>query len=209
MIQFDHISIIAPSLEEGIDYVHACLDIELINGNTHIDMGTHNKRVKLGPECYLEIIAINPDAPPPPGPRWFGFDKMEAIISDWSKGVRLKGWVARTNNIDEILRTHGHLLGEKKWLDHHFYFSVLPDGALPMGGILPSIIDIGDDLPTATSLVDQGLRLIEFVLEHPDPARIIALYKEIGIISPPKVIEGPNPRFRAMIDTPGGLKILR
>lgn len=48
MLRFDHMTVIAPTLEEGIEYVSNCLEIDLINGTTHTDMGTHNRRVKLG-----------------------------------------------------------------------------------------------------------------------------------------------------------------
>ena len=209
MLQFDHMTVIAPTLDEGIEHVRACLEINLINGATHSDMGTHNKRVKLGADCYLEVIAINPDAPSPNGPRWFGLDQAEVVRSDWSNGSRLKGWVARTNDIDTVLMSHGHFLGSKKWLENDFYFSVLPDGALPMGGVLPCVIDVGDQPPTATSLEDQGVRLREFVLEHPSPSKIIALYNEMGITKPPKIREGEHLSYSALLDTPSGLKVLR
>ncbi|RCW85566.1 VOC family protein [Phyllobacterium bourgognense] len=209
MLQFDHMTVIAPTLEEGIEYVSNCLEIDLINGTTHTDMCTHNRRVKLGESCYLEVIAINPDAPSPSCPRWFGLDEIEAVRTEWSKGARLRGWVARTNEIDKVLRLHGHLLGSTKWLDDHFNFSVPAGGELPMGGILPSVIDVGDNPPTATSLVDQGVRLREFVLEHPTPSKIIALYNEMGIVEPPKVREGARPCFSALLDTPSGLTVLK
>lgn len=209
MLHFDHMTVIAPTLDEGIDYVRGCLEIELVNGATHIDMGTHNRRVKLGSDCYLEVIAVNPAAPPPTGPRWFGLDQGEAVRSDWANGSRLKGWVARTNDIDRVLMSHGALLGAKKWLDDHFHFSVPPDGSLPMGGALPSVIDVGDHLPTATSLQDQGIRLKELVIEHPTPSRIIALYDEIGVTNPPTVKQGNRLRLSATLDTPSGVKVLR
>lgn len=204
MLQFDHISIIAPSLEEGTEYVSAILGIELINGTSHTDMGTHNKRVRLGEDCYLEVISIDPAAPAPKQRRWFGLDDVEEIRSSWSNGLRLRGWVARTSDIDEVLRDHGSILGSKRWLDDHFNFSVPQGGKLPMDGLLPSVIDLGNAPPTATSLTDQGLRLKEFVLEHPNPADILALYGEIGIKNPPAVIAGGNPRFHAVIATSSG-----
>lgn len=209
MLQFDHMTVIAPTLDEGVEHVRACLDIDLINGTTHTDMGTHNRRVKLGADCYLEIIAINPHAPSPNGPRWFGLDQAEAIRSDWSNGSRLKAWVARTNDIDKVLMPHGQLLGSKKWLDNHFYFSVLPDGELPMRGVLPCVIDVGDNPPTAASLVDQGVRLREFILEHPTPSKIVTLYNEMGITGGPKIIKGERLCFSALIDTHNGLKVLK
>jgi hypothetical protein len=209
MLKFDHMTVIAPTLDEGIEYVRACLGIELINGTIHTDMGTHNRRVKLGVDCYLEVIAVNPDAPSPNGPRWFGLDQAEAVRSNWSNGSRLKAWVARTNDIEKVLLFHSQLLGSKKWLDDHFYFSVLPDGDLPMGGGLPCVIDVGDSSPTAAGLADQGVRLREFILEYPKPSELIRLYDRMEIINPPKIIEGERLCYSALLETPSGLKILK
>lgn len=208
MLQFDHMTIIAPTLTEGIEHVAACLGTDLVNGTTHVDMGTHNRRVKLGASCYLEVIAIDPSSPPPNRPRWFGLDHAEAIRSAWSNGLRLRAWVARTNDIDTVLKSYSPILGSKTWLDDHYNFSVLPNGDLPLGGVLPSIIDVGDNPPTAVGLEDQGIHLREFVLEHPDPPTIISLYKEIGIVDPPTVIEGDRIALSALISTPNGGEII-
>jgi len=204
MLQFDHISIIAPSLEEGTEYVSAILGIELINGTSHTDMGTHNKRVRLGEDCYLEVISIDPAAPAPKERRWFGLDDVEEVRSSWSKGLRLRGWVARTSDIDEVLRRHGSILGSKRWLDDHFSFSVPQGGGLPMDGLLPSVIDLGDAPPTAMGLRDQGVCLKGFVLEHPNPPEISALYDDLGIKNPPTVVAGETRRFHAVIASPRG-----
>ncbi|MES4992485.1 VOC family protein [Phyllobacterium sp. 22229] len=208
MLLFDHISVIAPSLEEGIEHVSSCLGIELINGASHNDMGTHNRHVRLGEDCYLEVIAVDPAAPPPSGRRWFGLDDTEEVRATWEQGLRLRGWVARTHDIDGILNAHGPVLGEKRWLDGHFNFSVPASGKLPMDGTMPSIIDLGGAPPTATNLTDQGMRLKEFVLEHPYPSEIVALYNDIGIVNPPIVIAGKTCRFHAVIETPRGLTTL-
>jgi hypothetical protein len=45
-------------------------------GGEHSLMGTHNLLLKLGDATYLEVIAINPRAPSPRGPRWFGLDHV-------------------------------------------------------------------------------------------------------------------------------------
>ncbi|HEX2656226.1 MAG TPA: VOC family protein, partial [Xanthobacteraceae bacterium] len=40
MLRLDHLTIIAPSLAEGVDHVRACLDIEMPFGGAHPQMGT-------------------------------------------------------------------------------------------------------------------------------------------------------------------------
>ena len=208
MLQFDHITVIAPSLDEGMAHIRASLGLEIAHGAHHADMGTHNRRLRLGEDAYLEVIAVDPSAPPPARPRWFGLDGAETIRSEWAEGLRLKAWVARTEDIEAALASHGRLLGAKTWLEDRFHFSVLPDGALPLGGALPSVIDRGGRPPPSRRMADQGARLREFVLEHPSPDEIIGLYKELGLSNPPKVRAGPCLRLRAVIDTPSGQKVL-
>ncbi len=74
MLQLDHLSIIAPSLADGVAHVRACLDIDVPYGRVHPDMGTHNHLLRLGDDVYLEIIAVDPErsaaaAPPLVRPR--------------------------------------------------------------------------------------------------------------------------------------------
>src|SRR5262249_12568508 len=113
VLSLDHITIIAPSLAEGVDHVRACLAIDVPFGTNHPDMGTHNRRLRLGETIYLEIIAVDPDAPRPSRPRWFGLDDTAAVRCRWQNGERLRAWVASTADIDAVLAAHGDLLGGK------------------------------------------------------------------------------------------------
>jgi hypothetical protein len=204
----DHITIIAPSLAEGVDHVRACLDIEVPFGTKHPDMGTHNHRLRLGETVYLEIIAIDPDAPRPSRPRWFGLDDTDAVRRHWQNGERLRAWVARTCDIDAVLAAHGHLLGGKMRIGRQSQFSVLPDGGLPRGGVLPSVIDRAGHSAPSTAMPDLGARLREFVLEHPSPGEVRALYGDLRIRNAPRVQEAPRVRFVATIETAQGLRTL-
>lgn len=209
MLTLDHLTMLAPTLEEGIRHVSGVLGIDLRNGAEHIDMATHNRRIRLGSDKYLEVIATDPSSIPAAGPRWFGLDRADEVRAAWSAGTRLRGWVARTTDIDAVLSSHGDLLGRKRWLDNHFHFSVPADGALPMGGVLPSVIDLGGAPPTAESLEDQGCRLLDFVLEHPSPAEIARLYADLKIVDPPRIVRADTVRFSAEIETSHGRVSIR
>ena len=207
-LQFDHITLIAPSLDVGVEHVRASLGIDIGHQAVHADMGTHNRRLRLSERTYLEVIAVDPGAPRPRDPRWFGLDRAETVRSDWADGMRLKAWVARTDDIDAVLAAHGRWFGAKRWLEGAFFFSMLHDGALPMGGALPSVIDRGGRAPPSMRMDDQGVRLQQFTLEHPFPAEIMALHKEIGISDAPQVRFGPCIRFYASLQTPSGVRTL-
>lgn len=91
MLQLDHLSIIAPSLADGVAHMRSCLDIDVPYGRVHPDMGTHNHLLRLGDDAYLEIIAVDPSVPPPARPRWFGLGDMKAVQTAWDRGFRLRG----------------------------------------------------------------------------------------------------------------------
>ena len=55
---------------------------------------------------------------------------------------------------------------------------------------------------------DLGCRLRGFVLEHPCPATVAALYADLVIRNPPELREGPRIRFTATVDTPLGVATL-
>ncbi|WJH40458.1 VOC family protein [Aliirhizobium terrae] len=211
MLKLDHLTVIAPSLAEGVEHVRNCLDLDVPFGSRHDYMGTHNHRLQLGNSVYLEIVALDPDGTPPGRPRWFGLDDQRKIRSDWDAGRRLRGWVANTDHMDAIRQTHGAIFGDAVSLpsaDPTFTFSIPADGSLPLDGAAPSIIDHRGDASYVASIPDLGARLHAFTLEHPDPEGIEALYRDLAIQQPPAVIAGPELRYRAAIATPSGLKAL-
>jgi len=90
----DHITITAPSLEAGAALVRQCLGVAPQRGGQHPRMGTHNLLLRLGEAMFLEVIAIDPEAPAPSRPRWFALDELAADAQP-----RLSCWVARTPDI--------------------------------------------------------------------------------------------------------------
>lgn len=212
MLTLDHLTIIAPSLEEGVAHVRDCLDIDMPSGRKHPDMGTHNHVLRLGDDVYLEVIAIDLTAPAPTQARWFGLDDRDAVRAAWDSGHRLRGWVARTQQIDAVLAQHGHLLGRKTQLSAGaappYFFAIPPGGALPLAGVAPSVIDRGQRPPPIAAMPDLGARLARFTIEHPDPYSVEALYAALDAKHAPQVQKGDAVRYRADIRTPFGMKTL-
>jgi len=211
VLKLDHLTVIAPTLIEGVSHVKNCLDLDVPFGTRHDYMGTHNHRLQLGNNVYLEIVALDPDGTEPGRSRWFGLDKQERIRSDWNEGRRLRGWVASTDAIDSVISTRRAIFGEKVALPTAhptFYFAIPADGSLPLDGAAPSLIDHRGDPTSMASIPDLGARLRSLALEHPDPAAVQMLYRELTIDRPPAIVVGPNVRYRAQIETPSGLKEL-
>lgn len=211
MVELDHLTVIAPTLEEGVAHVRACLGVDIPPGGRHPLMGTHNHLMRLGDDVFLEVIAIDPDAPPPPHPRWFGLDERLAVQARWEAGHRLSGWVARTRNLDALLAEHAALLGRKTRLtrgDLSWDFAVPPDGSLPMNGAVPSVMDWGAGGTPAPRMADLGARLMSFELHHPEAERLRKVYADLGVQNGPKIVDGGAMCYRAEIQMPTGLCVL-
>ncbi|PTM39235.1 VOC family protein [Bosea sp. 124] len=211
LLQLDHISVVAPTLAEGVSHVRACLDLDVPFGQHHGYMGTHNHLLQLGGSVYLEIVALDPDGRAPGRSRWFGLDDRANVRAAWDEGRRLRGWVARVDGIDAVLAGRETVFGRKvalPVLNPSFDFSIPEDGSLPLDGALPSLIDRRGKPRAMATMADLGARLRSLVLEHPEPAAVSRLYRELTIDRPPDIVTGPSLRYRARIETPAGLKEL-
>jgi hypothetical protein len=211
MLKLDHLTVVAPTLTEGVAHVRSCIDVDVPFGQRHDYMGTYNHLLQLGDTVYLEIVALDPDGRPPARARWFGFDDQKAIKADWDAGRRLRGWVARTNSIDVVLAGREGIFGKKvslPWTEPSFEFGIPDDGSLPLDGAAPSIIDRRGKPRSMATMPDLGARLRSFSLEHPDVAAISALYRTFEIDRPPAIVEGTSLRYRAQIETPAGMREL-
>ena len=211
MLRLDHLTVVAPTLAEGVSHVADRLGLEVPFGTRHDYMGTHNHRLQLGGGVYLEIVALDPGSADPGRARWFGLDDQERIRADWDAGRRLRGWVAATDDLDAVLLTHGAIFGEAVPLPSDapaFVFAIPADGSLPLGGAAPSLIDHRGEPTSMAEIPDLGARLRSLTLEHPDPAAIERLYRDLATDRPPIVVEGLRPRWRARIETPAGAREL-
>lgn len=211
MLALDHLTVIAPTLAEGAAHVRACLDLDVPFGQRHLYMGTHNHLLQLGDGVYLEIVARDPDGCDPGRSRWFGLDDERQIRRDWDAGRRLRGWVARTDDIDAVLKGREAIFGRKVGLPMDapaFDFAIPDDGSLPLDGAAPSLIDRRGKKRSMASIADLGARLRGFLLAHPDPQTIGTLLKELGVDRPPLVSPGSELRYRAEIETAGGVRVL-
>ncbi|MEX0286471.1 MAG: VOC family protein [Paracoccaceae bacterium] len=210
MLTLDHLTVIAPTLNEGVEHVRNRLGLDVPFGNRHTYMGTHNHRLRLGGNVYLEIVARDPEGVDPGRARWFGVDQPDQVHRDWNQMRRLRGWVAATASIETDVARHPEF-GDVVPLPFdrpEFAFSIPQDGTLPKDGLLPSLIDHRDGPTDLSEIPDFGARLVSFHLMHPKPDAIEALYQDLPIDHPPQISHGPAFRYEAVIDTPHGTRKL-
>ncbi|HSN22206.1 MAG TPA: VOC family protein [Usitatibacter sp.] len=166
--ELDHLVVAARTLEEGAAWVESALGVPTVAGGKHALMGTHNRLLALDARRYLEVIAVDPEAPPPSRPRWFGLDEP-AMRERLAHGPLLLHWVARTADIEAELRDYPEPVevldltrGEYAWR-----IGVPRDGRLPCGGACPTLIEWKGRLHPTDRLPPPGCGLLELRTEGP------------------------------------------
>ena len=208
LCRLDHLVITAPSLAAGAAFVREVLGVTPQSGGAHPAMGTHNLLLRLGENLYLEVIAVDPQAPAPNRPRWFGLDRLAATPP------RLAAWVVRTGNIQAATAAGSEPLGaieEMRRGDLRWQITIPADGRVPLDGVGPALIEWQSAPHPAAGLRDEELTLAALELHHPDPSRVARLLTSLDVASPPKVFSssgGEAPRLVARIRTPRSLREL-
>jgi hypothetical protein len=202
----DHLIVAAETLDQGEDYLESLLGARPQRGGKHVAMGTHNSVLKLGERCYLELIAIDPDAAAPERKRWFDLDRpaMRALLG---QRPRLIHWAARTDDIEAARRAspidpgpvHAMSRGSFRWR-----ITIPDDGSRPGAGVLPTLIQWDDARHPADDMTDAGLRVAALAAAHPEPGSMRAVLVALGLGETLKVTFDAAPRVAAMLTTRRG-----
>jgi len=202
----DHIVIVSPSLDEGINYVYETLGVMPQKGGTHTRMGTHNALLKLGNSTYLEVIAVNPDLQKPDRPRWFSLDKLSADAKP-----KLLTWVVSTNDINSATKISSLTFGNIEAMNRselNWLITIQADGSLPCDGVAPSLIQWINEPHPASKLTDAGCLLIRIEGFHPNATAINDSLRAIGLngsYSVCQIGQTERPFLVAYIQTPNGI----
>ncbi len=193
-LRLDHLVIAAADLRAGVAWVEAAVGVPLEPGGRHELFGTHNALLSLGSDAYLEVIAVDPDAPVPSRPRWFALD-TPAMRERLADGPALVHWVAAADALDGHPDAIEVTRGDNRWT-----LTVPADGSLPHGGIAPSLIAWHTTAPAAR-LPDRGVRLTEFAVatDDEDLRRRLA-----GMAVPQLRVRRGGPALAAVVATPSG-----
>lgn len=209
-LDFDHLVVAAATLDDGVAWCQATLGVVPAAGGKHPLMSTHNRLLRIDsalfPRAYLEIIAIDPAAPPPGRRRWYDLDDV-ALQDRLRRGPALIHWVARCTGIGAAaagFRAAGADPGELLQVRRdalQWQISVRADGRRLGSGAVPTLIEWGaahpcDDLPAS------GVRLEGLVLRGLPLALMPALPAGVG---PGVEPSAAAPALTAILATPRGL----
>jgi hypothetical protein len=190
----DHLVVAAATLEEGRRWVEERVGVPMEPGGAHPDFGTHNRLLSLGPDCYLEVIAVDPGAPPPDRPRWFELDTPQ-MRQRLAAGPALIHWVVAVASMDGERDVLGLSRGAHRWA-----LTVPGDGRMPVGGLAPSRI-LWHTPPPSTTLPEKRVRLEVLTLRTPEPRALRTALA--GVDAPVELREGPA-GMAALLKTPLG-----
>lgn len=197
----DHLVVCAATLEEGAAAVEAALGVAPGPGGRHALMGTHNRLLSLGPDAYLEVIAIDPEVPDPGRARWYGLDGFDGP-------ARLAAWAVRVDDLGAALAEAPEGAGEALDLsrgDLRWRMGVPVSGVTPADGAHPMLLQWLTEPPMAR-LPDEGCRLASLTVTAPRPHMLAPL---LGRLADPRVaVEPGSVGLTALIEAPGGPRTL-
>jgi hypothetical protein len=196
----DHIILGVNDLDRGIAWVEQRTSVRAAFGGVHPGRGTRNALLSLGPECYLEIIAPDPEQN---APEWFS--QILAMAEP-----KLIAWAIHTPDITALAQTA---------IDAGFTIDGPNDGARsrPDGkmlswklfhlrndraGLLPFFIEWGRDSIHPASDAPPGCTLASFALQSPDGKELARACQALAIEV--TIEAGERPRMLARIASPKG-----
>jgi hypothetical protein len=188
--ELDHIVVGTKDLNSGAQWMEDMLGVPAQGGGEHATMGTHNRLWSLGP-CYLELVAINPNAPAPPRPRWFGLDDPD-IQDSLASGPRLLNWAVRVDDIEGIAKESPVNLGTIHTMsrgDFSWKVAIREDGALIHQGHVPLVIEWQTAHPAST-MSDQDLSLVRMKAHRSEKTGVIKALESIGAQDLIKITDG-------------------
>ena len=212
-MRLDHIVIGAANLERGVAYVREMLGVEIPPGGEHFHMGTHNHLMQLGQEIFLEVMAINPKAVAPNRPRWFGLDDP-FVKAELERQPRLLTWVVNTPDIALLQQQSTFDFGAIASMnrgDIEWLITVPADGSLSGAGMLPTLIEWGNDTHPSNRYPDLGCSLQKLEIHHPNLDWFKSVLESIGADQCVELFSlGANvaPYMVARVETPTGIKQL-
>ena len=162
MLGLDHIAVLGGTLQAATQACESAFGTELLPGGQHAAFGTHNRLLGLEGGLYLEAIAIDPGAPAPGRPRWFGLDAFTGP-------ARLDKWICRVPDMAKALRAlpeAGQPIALERG-DLRWTMAVPDSGQLPFDGLFPALIEWHSPNPPGDRLPGQGRHLRSLILRHP------------------------------------------
>lgn len=217
----DHLVILCDTLDDGARWCQDTLGVSPGPGGRHPLMGTHNRLLRLDgpgfPQAHLELLAIDPDAPPPGRPRWFGLDAPGLRAGLRRDGPALARAVLRCPALGAchaalaglgcppgrvLAASRDTPAGPLSWR-----ITVRDDGGIGLDGHLPTLIEWSGPHPT-DAMPPSPLRLAAVTLGGLPPAVAQALGLDRPTPDAATRVTPGGPALQVQLHTPLGERLL-
>ena len=201
-MHLDHLLWAAPDLDEGSRIIAGLTGVEPVTGGSHPGFGTRNRLLQLGERAFFEIISPDPAQADTPGERGAAIARMAR--------PGLLTYAVQTDDLDRACAAaEGAGLTVKR---RAAMSRTRPDGVKLSWTVaqfshptyaetVPFAIDWqGSPHPATTT--PAGCAIRSFIVLHPDPAPLVAIYRAMGIDIP--VQAAMRAGFVAVLRTPKG-----
>lgn len=177
----DHLIYATPDLDRGMEEIERLTGVPPTLGGQHPGRGTRNALIALGPDLYLEIIAPDPDQPPPNAARWLGVDSVTAS--------RLTTWAAKGSGLPDLRARavrRGVPLGEVRSGARQradgvsLSWRFTDPERVVAGGVIPFFIDWGQS-PHPSRSAAHGASLVSLRVEHPDVVEVQRMLRALDL----------------------------
>ena len=175
----DHIILGIDDLDRGIAWVEQRTGVRAAFGGVHPGRGTRNALVALGPDCYLEIIAPDPQQSRPtwfaqvltkPEPRLVAWAVHTLEIATLAQTVISAGFAIEGPHDGARTRADGTILNWK-------LFHLRDD----RGGLLPFFIEWSRDSIHPAADAPRGCHLEHFRLQSPGASSLRLACHKLGV----------------------------
>lgn len=194
----DHLVYRCQDLAVEVERIAGLTGVRPAYGGQHPGLGTHNALLSLAPRSYLEIIAPDPAQPRPDEARPFGLDDMPA--------ARLRAWAAAPDDLDAALRasvasgfSYGPVVAghRRTAAGREITWRMTASTRGEDDNLaVPFLIDWAGS-PHPAQSAPGGVTLVEFRLAAPDPHRLTARLRVLGLDLP--VDAAPQAGLRAVL----------
>jgi len=204
----DHLILGASDLARGIEFLEQRTGVRAAPGGVHPGRGTHNALLSLGPRCYLEILAPDPNQPTLAWfrnlpqltePRLVGWMVRPGDLVTLAERLRQSGIACEPPRESSRQRPDGRTLRWKL-----LRLAGEPLGSQPAGmeGLLPFCIEWSAGSPHPAAAAPSGLRLVQFEISGPAPDGLQRTLDILGLDL--QVTRSDRPQLRARIAGPQG-----
>ncbi len=177
----DHLVYACPDLGQAVERIAAQTGVRPAFGGQHPGLGTHNALLSLGERTYLEIIAPDPSQPRPDGPLPFGLGELSE--------PGLRAWAVAPGDLDAAVRRsaaagfcYGTIVDRRRLSPegHELTWRMTTYPHSAGVAATPFLIDWdGGQHPADTA--PGGLSLHRLTLRSPEPGRLAALLRALGL----------------------------